>query len=390
MEPEVVMKLTVTPEEIVANRIFTCQISDCGERFTNTSNLQMHLTKHHKLSSSMCNSRDSTKKQFYCPIQCCMYNVLASGINFFTSFRSLKQHYLKMHCEKHFECNRCPKSFATGSLLRAHQTNCGNEFICKVCSHSYGSREALLTHTRRKNHGYKELLAEKSDKRKVEAKQKPNKIFRHSSTHSVKANEKEQISVRKSRTTQTELQRKLNECSTQTTKLEPSSSFPTCTSTTDSFCQTTLEQLSYFDDSKMNYFDAKKICEGHQCEAEPVVCVCSETQTELIYDTMFPNEDRADPMLYSHMYTQTCDDIFSELGLATIETQTNWNGLGEFLVSTETQTLNLICDASESNLNAGNQNGEERISSIQTQTSATMEFLNAISSESNSIHTQTS
>ncbi|XP_053688311.1 uncharacterized protein LOC128737658 [Sabethes cyaneus] len=391
MEPELVLKLTVTPEEIVANRIFTCHISDCGGQFTNASNFQMHLTRHHRLSAATCNKSNGPKKQFYCPVQSCVYNVLASGINYFVSFRSLKQHYLKMHSEKNFDCKRCQKSYATESLLRAHQTNCGNNFVCKVCSYSYGSREALLTHTRRKNHGYKELLAEKSGKRKNNAKPKSSKAFKHSVTHLSETIDSEQSSTRKSRTTQTELQCEMNECSTQTTKLELNSS--TSANTMDNFCQTNLEQFNYFEEAKLSYFEVDT-SNSQQNESEPVICVCSETQTDLIYDTMFPNEDRTDPMLYSHMYTQTCDDIFSELGLATIETQTNWDGLREFLVSTETQTLNLICNEPEPRMDSGNQitneNGEEKISSIQTQTSASMEFLNAISSESNSIHTQTS
>lgn len=61
-----------------------------------------------------------------------------------------------------------------------------------------------------------------------------------------------------------------------------------------------------------------------------------ETQTELV---PFADDSRdMDPLLYTHMHTQTCDDILSELGLTNIHTQTNWPVYNDLFVSTETQT----------------------------------------------------
>ncbi|XP_058835805.1 uncharacterized protein LOC131692659 [Topomyia yanbarensis] len=400
MERGVIIKITLPPEEILATKLLLCPVNDCSEHFTNVSHLQMHISRRHKLPPSRnaveAYSIDEPSKHFHCPEEACVYHVRASGTKFFNSFRSLKQHYLKMHSEKHFICSRCQKSFATQSLLRAHQTNCGQVFVCKFCDYSYGSREALLTHSKRKNHGYHELIAEKACKRKVNSKTRSSKALKSAFDqtqygYSKIIFESTVLADKKSQTTQTEnLNEEMvgvrNECSTQTFKPELDELSSASTLTVDNFCQT-----NYLDRAKPVYFEENSCKNQQQYNVEAtdsIISVCSETQTDLIYDTMFPNEDRADPMLYSHMYTQTCDDIFSEFGLTTIETQTNWDGLGEFLVSTETQT-NLNRFGSPEMADNRDRNSE-RISSIQTQTSASMEFLNAISSESSSTHTQTS
>lgn len=307
---------------------------------------------------------------------------------------------------QNFICINCngQKSFATESLLRAHQANCGQSFICKVCGYSYGSREALLTHTKRKNHGYEELLMSKNSKRKATEipLDVPVKAVKGSAKSSIQVQTEQpedeicaadDMAVKKSQTTQTDINppdlAAKSECSTQTATSSSRVSIESVNaSTMDNYCQTNLEQFNYFEDNSLTCFG--NVTVASNASSESVTCVCTETQTDLIYDEMFPNEDRTDPMLYSHMYTQTCDDIFSDLALSTIETQTSWgDGLGEFLVSTETQTNLMQSGGSSAGTSAGC-DAEGKISSIQTQTSASMEFLNAISSESNSIHTQTS
>ncbi|XP_055627144.1 ATM interactor [Toxorhynchites rutilus septentrionalis] len=380
-EQRMVIKLTLSPEEIVETKLHRCCVEGCSESFTNVSHLQLHLTKRHKLTTvNVKTDKTDHVKYFHCPEQSCVYHVRASGEKFFTSFRSLKQHFLKMHSEKKFVCNHCDgkKSFATESLLRAHQTNCGQLFVCKVCRLSYESREALLTHCRRKSHGYEELLADKLAKRKVET-QKPKSVKRLKKPSHMTIMVEAKLPVltltcKKSQMTQTDLMqsedsiRSESSTQTKTTEFNPA--------TMDSFCQTNQNLPDY----PYNAAEEAAVSTDPQYQV-----TSSETQTDQIYETMFPNEDRSDPMLYSNMYTQTCEDIFSDLELASIETQTNWDGLGEFLVSAETQTnVDVNGAASSSELSRG------KISSIQTQTSASMEFLNAISSESSSIHTQTS
>ena len=62
------------------------------------------------------------------------------------------QHYLKMHAEKKYPCTKCPKSFSTEAAKEAHIKVCGTDFNCKVCSKSYTTYEALLTHAKRNSH----------------------------------------------------------------------------------------------------------------------------------------------------------------------------------------------------------------------------------------------
>lgn len=326
-----VYRITLAPEQILGQKLYLCRVGDCSEQFHNGSHLQLHQLRRHGLKHPL--ASDENRKDtvvYHCPEFSCCYNERASGEKFFATFRSLKQHFLKIHSEKNFVCNSCngQKSFATESLLRAHGVNCGQSFCCEVCSLSYGTREALLTHAKRKNHGYEALLAKKSVKRKAEKsldKNHKEPKMESNVTIQIQTN----LPVNCSRTTQTtqtdynaaEVVNR-NETSTQTIKTLNAS-------TVDNFCQTNLQQLLDL--------EPVELVDPAGTTFSPLV-VCTETQTDLIYDSMFPNEDRTDPMLYSHMYTQTCDDIISDLGLATIETQTNWDGGPLECSSTHTQT----------------------------------------------------
>ncbi|XP_055596687.1 uncharacterized protein LOC129746825 [Uranotaenia lowii] len=414
MEQQVVFKISLAPEDILATRLLLCQVDGCREQFTNESHLRMHLTRRHRIHSENGGGLQTPKnderpvEHYHCPVESCLYALQSGGEKYFLSFKNLKQHFLKMHSDKNFSCDRCngQKSFATESLLRAHQSNCGIQHVCQVCQLPYGSREALLTHAKRKGHDYEKVLAAKTSnsKRKMKSTFKidNSKMSKMSTTVETQTDQNVENlkTIRKSRTTQTELQDEhlsgffRSECSTQTCTIN------TFTSTTDNFCQTNFEQFGQFEVPTDLMYPTGTTEPPTSASSN---CVCTETQTDLIYDSMFPNEDRTDPMLYSHMYTQTCDDnIFSDLALTTIETQTNWGTeeLGEFLVSAETQTGTLAfgntsststTGTQQSNLPRGETNGDNsRGASTQTQASTSMEFLNAISAESSSIHTQTS
>ncbi|XP_036146162.1 uncharacterized protein LOC105832181 isoform X2 [Monomorium pharaonis] len=65
------------------------------------------------------------------------------------------QHYLKVHAEKNYLCDRCGKSFSTESAKQGHAKICGIEFTCS-CSKAYVTYEALLTHAKRSLHAITE------------------------------------------------------------------------------------------------------------------------------------------------------------------------------------------------------------------------------------------
>ncbi|KAL9704824.1 hypothetical protein quinque_008342 [Culex quinquefasciatus] len=330
-----VYRITLPPEQILARKLYLCGVGDCSEQFHNGSHLQLHQARRHGLKAPSSVEEPPRKDTvvYHCPEFSCCYHERASGEKFFGTFRSLKQHFLKVHSEKNFVCSSCngQKAFATEALLRAHEANCGQSFCCEVCNLSYGTREALLTHAKRKNHGYEALLAKKSSKRKAEKSLGKNRKAPKMETHvtiQIQTNLPTDY-TRTSQTTQTEYNApevaNRNETATQTIKTLNAS-------TVDNGCQTNLQQLLDLDEPVELVDPAVGTA-----FPQPLV-VCTETQTDLIYDSMFPNEDRTDPMLYSHMYTQTCDDIISDLGLATIETQTNWDGGPLECSSTHTQT----------------------------------------------------
>jgi hypothetical protein len=65
------------------------------------------------------------------------------------------QHYLKVHAEKAFQCEKCLKGFSTEAAKKHHSRICGIKFTCS-CTHAYDSYEALLTHAKRFSHTFDE------------------------------------------------------------------------------------------------------------------------------------------------------------------------------------------------------------------------------------------
>uniref|UniRef100_A0A182JKK3 C2H2-type domain-containing protein n=1 Tax=Anopheles atroparvus TaxID=41427 RepID=A0A182JKK3_ANOAO len=323
------LRIYPTPEDIIAEKSYLCPIENCGTTFQNASHLQMHITRHHRCAAPelhpVYDASDKDKqKQFFCPCPTCCYfqtpSEIANGARYFSSFRSLKQHYLKVHGERKFGCSTCEKSFATASYLRHHRLSCGQSFKCEHCSFSYGSREALLTHAKRKKHGYAKLISSRKQAK------------------SISIGTQTTVIGTEDRVTQTV---PLPNCDVHSSEADQNSSMSVVA--IDQY-RTTVD-CSLNDGSgsgEMMYMQPQG--NGTIDAAESVV-VCTETQTDFS-DPMYPNAiNHHDPLLsYTHMYTQTSDEpgLYADLGLSTIETQTSWNdggdGFGEYLVSTETQT----------------------------------------------------
>uniref|UniRef100_A0A182K0U7 C2H2-type domain-containing protein n=1 Tax=Anopheles christyi TaxID=43041 RepID=A0A182K0U7_9DIPT len=326
-------RIYLTPEEILAEKIYLCSFDNCFALLYNLANLQMHLTRHHKAPAAnlqfLCNASKSERRLFYCPIISCPYYQSATdstnGARSFSSLRSLKQHYLKVHGERKHACEACGKSFATESYLRHHRLSCGRKFICEYCTYTYGSREALLTHAKRKQHGYEALLLAKKSNHAKAAKGKPARKCVTTSTQTFPERSGE------NRATQTN---EVVEMDAVQSAVEKSSTVP-------------VLQLPVKSVTVEKSCNTNSIIGSHVIESvEPLApVVCTETQTDFI-DFMFSStENRHDPLLsYAHMYTQTYDEpgLLTDLGLSTTETQTSWNEAGEtfgdYLVSTETQT----------------------------------------------------
>ncbi|XP_046396842.1 uncharacterized protein LOC124163795 [Ischnura elegans] len=154
-ETAAVHKICPLPSELsFINKNIPCPEEGCGSTFLSSSNLEMHLSKHHKKRSDGLNKRDHLNKmncQYHCPVGSCLYNI--NSDRHFTHIKYLKQHYLKVHAEKKFLCKKCDKGFSTEAACNVHTRICGMKFTCS-CGCNYMSYEALITHAKRKNHTF--------------------------------------------------------------------------------------------------------------------------------------------------------------------------------------------------------------------------------------------
>ncbi|KYN19728.1 PREDICTED: protein indeterminate-domain 9 [Trachymyrmex cornetzi] len=135
-----------SPEELsIINNNVKCE--QCGLVFRNEPRYRLHDLKVHQHKKLDKIAKENAR--YYCPIQSCVYAV--NSQRYFSTMKYLKQHYLKVHAEKNYACDRCGKSFSTESAKNGHTRVCGIEFTCS-CLKTYVTYEALLTHAKRSLH----------------------------------------------------------------------------------------------------------------------------------------------------------------------------------------------------------------------------------------------
>lgn len=362
-----------------------CTVIGCTSTFINLSNLQMHLDKHHKIPMKKIIDKN-TEVHYFCPVAKCKYNVVEnSSLNYFKTKKYLRQHFLKVHAKKFIKCNKCTKLFASETLKVQHERQCGIIFQCVDCNWKYTSRECLITHCKRKGHTVppkppilKGKSATNTQTKIIEEKHKSGQPVRFaprpgSSNISNQTDilmKKVQVTLRSTPAARIKanFERALQKSRktsitrvTQTTqtndppaisvgdvskfspiKAEPKSnekykSLELIDEESNSSVENAneanrnLNNLSYVEDeSSLHYFTVSNFNAG----------LCHiETQTDLMsFVEENINSSDMDPLL-CHMHTQTSDEILSELGLANIQTQTNWTDeCNDLFVSTETQT----------------------------------------------------
>ncbi|KAF5298998.1 hypothetical protein FQA39_LY11630 [Lamprigera yunnana] len=145
-------KIYPTVQELsTVNSCLPCSEEGCTKIFTSRSNLNLHLIKTHKHCKEVVNML----REYYCPDLKCVFN----SEKFFKTLKLLKQHFLKVHCEKLYICSTCNKGFSTLASKNRHTNYCGVNFTCCNCTAGYMSYESLMTHGRRKNHKILEKTA---------------------------------------------------------------------------------------------------------------------------------------------------------------------------------------------------------------------------------------
>lgn len=368
--------IEITPPEreiLTTNTFYNCTQNDCKSTFKNSSNLKLHLVKHHEIGNLL--ESNSQSKHFHCPQKNCSYysgnskTLNGKGVKYFSTLKYLRQHYMKVHAEKCFQCQKCNKAFSQKTYLTAHEKLCGISWICSDCGWKYNSKEALLTHCKRKTHNAVESINQSN------LAVKPlNKVSRSIQTEILVRRAVKEKFCQETQTVQSK--KKMSKCyqndvktTTSKNSLKAEYNFDESenenSNLIDNSSQTTnnLNNMSYFEDS-VSCFGSNQFSIETQTDHKPLF-------------NLDGNLENLDTIFYSNnnMYTQTCDEILSDLGLSHIQTQTN-SDYNDLLVSTETQTSFQKCLLMNS--------------SIQTQTSKSMEFLcDSLENGSNSIQTQT-
>lgn len=137
-----------TPDvaELLPERQYRCE--HCSDQvFGNQSHYQLHLRRRHKLNAT---SHQADVSSYHCPVDKCVYHADREGGRGFANLRFLRQHYQKIHMTKEYKCNECNETFLLERHLEKHQ--CCAVYSCAVCGLTYTSKASLQTHMRRKNH----------------------------------------------------------------------------------------------------------------------------------------------------------------------------------------------------------------------------------------------
>lgn len=368
-----IIHITPKVEEITSIKKLTCPENDCQKTFSNAGNYRMHLERHHRKESQF-PTVDTNEFIYFCPEKECIYHESSINGKHFTRFKYLRQHYQKVHITKTFQCDKCKKLFPTDSVKVSHETNCGRSYKCDECGWSYKTREALLTHAKRKSHKIdvcktrniqiKRATDEKSINTTVTTLSSPVQILFKLSTstqnQSVQTDPVEVKGVTKKRSNyvrQPRSKKNKNEKNksekSKNVSIKPKVDYSCINNNvTSTNLKDNLNQLNCTDTNRYEQF----ISSSSLCDIE--------TQTEFSTEIL-------DQMLYSNMHTQTCDEFLSELGLSDIQTQTNWSPIDEpenvaeyvsglhdeMLVSTETQTSFTQCLLEYNNSTGNNCNG---------------------------------
>ncbi|XP_062572499.1 ATM interactor-like [Saccostrea cucullata] len=137
---------------------YDCPLPSCTATLRGIGFVPSHLRNVHNvvLNNKVTNSNSDhgtcTSLQCFCPVLSCKYSGQGTADRHFTSLKLLRQHFMKVHAEKKYRCEKCRLSFGLDRDRRLHQGRCGQIYKCTDCEAEYSTIEALQTHCLRKGH----------------------------------------------------------------------------------------------------------------------------------------------------------------------------------------------------------------------------------------------
>ncbi|XP_017071111.1 uncharacterized protein LOC108107856 [Drosophila eugracilis] len=340
--------------------------------FGNIGHYILHLRQRHPEEQPPLQNGPNTA--FHCPAERCIYHVATKGSRSFTTLRLLRQHYQKSHMEKNYKCQDCAEKFLLQHHLEKHKCS---EHKCPVCELTYNSKAGLRTHMRRKNH----LVENKCDKVAITSLatwRKMNPVPKPAPTEIIACPSLEVATVMPPPERYMDnISSSLvigNDLSTEVDNSQANISADLPAPEGHILCYLPILDLPYALELTSQKLDMETQTEKdnfNEIRNEVLAPLLRDIETQTAdtrgdigtmtddfpgeqeqikqevpvgsdYHTYPENEPIFDLQTSAHMYTQTCDDLFEELGLSHIQTQTNWP---DGLYNTQyTQTCDEIMD----------------------------------------------
>lgn len=152
--------IALSPKTLLATNRFVCEI--CNKGFQRDQNLQLHRRGHNlpwKLKQRP--SKEVKRKVYVCPELSCVHHDPSRALGDLTG---IKKHFFRKHGEKTWKCDRCSKTYAVQSDMKAHSKICGTrEYRCG-CGTLFSRRDSFITHR-----AFCDALAMESSKPQAEA-----------------------------------------------------------------------------------------------------------------------------------------------------------------------------------------------------------------------------
>ncbi|KAH8239633.1 hypothetical protein KR032_006056 [Drosophila birchii] len=291
--------------------------------FGNQSHYQLHLRQRHKVVIAP--EPNGKVTEFHCPVEKCIYHEAIKGARSFSSLRLLRQHYQKSHLDKKYQCQECGQKFLLQRHLEKHQCS---EHKCPVCELAYNSKAGLRTHMRRKNHIVEE---EESDKVAIPSLATWKKLNPLPETLPMEPEILPAIEVIPEAAVEEPEEHILcflpivdveySNMQLQSEKLDMETQTEEIDDDLEEIKNEVLAPLlrDIQTQTPDTRGDIGTMTDDFPDELQPV-----EEQQQASYPSYPENEPLFGLQTSAHMYTQTCDELFEELGLSHIQTQTHW------------------------------------------------------------------